>query len=181
MKIIIGLGNPGKEYEKTRHNIGFTVLDELRKVWNFPEFSLAKKFDAEISEGTISGNRLILMKPQTFMNLSGVSVRKILDFYKLTPASICVIQDELDLPLGNYRLATDSSAAGHNGIKNIIEHLGTQTFNRLRIGIATPEQSTACLRNAHDFVLDAFTSEEQSSLQRNLPDYLQEIEKCITS
>jgi PTH1 family peptidyl-tRNA hydrolase len=181
MKIIIGLGNPGKQYEKTRHNIGFMILDELQKTSSFTDFSFNKKFDAEISEGNISGKKVLLVKPQMFMNLSGVSARKILDFYKLTPVDIFVIQDELDLPLGTYKIATDSSAAGHNGIKNIIEHLGTQTFTRLRIGIATEKQDTSCLRDAHDFVLNTFTTEEQALTQNNVPSYLQEIEKFIVS
>lgn len=179
MKIIIGLGNPGKQYEHTRHNIGFTVLDELQKTWGFPEFSFDKKFNANISEGTLSGVKVILVKPQTFMNLSGISIRKILDFYKLTPADIVVIQDELDLPLGKYKIATDSSAAGHNGIKNIIEHLGMQTFTRLRIGIATDKQATLCLRDAHNFVLDTFAKEEQETFRAEFPNYLREIGKFI--
>lgn len=180
MKIIIGLGNPGRDYEKTRHNIGFMMLDYLKQTWNLSSFVINKKFDAEIAEGNFAGEKVILMKPQTFMNLSGIAVRKILDFYKLTPKDILVIQDELDLPLGKYKIATDSSAAGHNGIKNIIEHLGTQTFTRLRIGIATPTQDATCLRNAHDFVLDAFTSEEQRVLQEQFAASIQEVEKFIT-
>lgn len=181
MKIIIGLGNPGKEYEGTRHNVGFEILDELRNTYGFPEFTPNKKFEAETSSGNIAGNKVMLAKPQTFMNLSGISVRKVLDFYKVTPADILVIQDELDLPLGKYKIATDSSAAGHNGVKNIIEHLGTQTFARLRIGIATDKQDASCLRDAHDFVLDKFSEEEQKVLQSELPNYIQETEKFIVS
>ncbi|MDD5084135.1 MAG: aminoacyl-tRNA hydrolase [Candidatus Moranbacteria bacterium] len=181
MKIIIGLGNPGKKYEKTRHNIGFMVLDELRKAWGFPGFLLNKKFDAEVSEGTVLGKKVLLVKPQTFMNLSGASVRKVLDFYKLSPAHVFVVQDELDLPLGKHKIATDSSAAGHNGIKNIIEHLRTQAFSRLRIGIATKQQDASCLRSAHDFVLDAFTDEERETLQGSLSRYQEEVEKFITA
>lgn len=180
MKIIIGLGNPGREYEKTRHNIGFMTLDYLKQAWNFSSFTINKKFDAEISEGTFASEKVILLKPQTFMNLSGIAVRKIVDFYKLTPSDIFVIQDELDLPLGKYKIATDSSAAGHNGIKNIIEHLGTQTFTRLRIGIATPTQDASCLRNAHDFVLDAFTDEEQKILQEQFSQSMKETETFIS-
>ena len=180
MKIIIGLGNPGREYEKTRHNIGFMMLDYLKQTWNFPSFVINKKFDAEISEGTILSEKVILLKPQTFMNLSGIAVRKILDFYKLTPQDIFVIQDELDLPLGKHKIATDSSAAGHNGIKNIIEHLSTQTFTRLRIGIATPTQDATCLRNAHDFVLDTFTDEEQRILQEQFIELIKEVETLLS-
>lgn len=181
MKVIAGLGNPGKEYERTRHNVGFMVLDELQKNWGFPEFTLNKKFDAETSAGSILGKKIILMKPQTFMNLSGASVRKAIDFHKATPADIFIIQDELNLPIGKHKVATDSSAAGHNGIKSIIEHLGTQTFARLRIGIATDEQDASCLRNAHDFVLNRFSEEEQKMLQNELSNYVQEVEKFIVS
>lgn len=190
MKLIIGLGNPGKEYTCTRHNVGFLMVEYLRSKWNFPDFSLNKKFSAEISEKILSSEnspadgfgvneKIILVRPNTFMNLSGVAVRALLDFYKLTPTDIFVIQDELDIPFGTYRLAADSSSAGHNGIKNIIEHLGTQTFTRLRIGIATTEQSTACLKNAHQFVLDRFTSEEETALETLFPTLEQEVKKFI--
>jgi PTH1 family peptidyl-tRNA hydrolase len=209
MKLIIGLGNPGKEYVQTRHNVGFAVMDFLRFEWGFPDFAPNKKFSADISEGMVgppnpdesgfgaspeklrlgASEKVILVKPLTFMNLSGVAVRALVDFYKLTPADVFVIQDELDLPFGTHRLATDSSAAGHNGIKSIIEHLGTQQFHRLRVGIspqnsaagqapkssasgqATSDQSTSCLRNAHDFVLDRFTSEEESVLEKLFPTF----------
>ena len=171
MKLIIGLGNPGREYARTRHNVGFRVVDFLCAFWGFPAFAPNKKFSAELSEGSLDGEKVVLVKPVTFMNLSGMAVRTLLDFYKLTAADIFVIQDELDIPFGTHRLATDSSAAGHNGIKNIIEHLGTQAFTRLRIGIATPEQSTVCLRNAPDFVLDRFTLEEEASFEKLLPTF----------
>lgn len=166
MKLIIGLGNPGKEYERTRHNIGFWVLDNLCEQWGFPEFSLHKKFDSAISEGLLENKKVMLVKPETFMNLSGTAVRKLMDFYKLTPEDILVIQDEIDLPFGTYRIATDSSSAGHNGIKNIIEHLGTQTFRRIRIGIK-PE--AGCPEDTHHFVLGQFSSEEQASLENFFP------------
>jgi PTH1 family peptidyl-tRNA hydrolase len=179
MKLIIGLGNPGKEYEHTRHNIGFTFLDHLKQEWGFSDFTLNKKFDAEISEGFHGSEKIILAKPQTYMNLSGTSVRKILDFYKLTPTDILVIQDELDLPLSKYKVTSDSSSAGHNGIKNIIEHLGTQQFKRLRVGIATAQQDAFCLRGAHDFVLGKFTSEEQKTLSQLFPLLFDETEKLI--
>ncbi len=171
MKLIIGLGNPGKDYARTRHNVGFQVVDFLCASWGFPAFAPHKKFSAELSEGSLGGEKVILVKPATFMNLSGTAARALLDFYKLTAADIFVIQDELDIPFGTHRLATDSSAAGHNGIKNIIEQLGTQAFTRLRVGIATPEQSTTCLRNAHDFVLDRFTLEEEASFEKLLPTF----------
>lgn len=181
MKIILGLGNPGSQYDGTRHNIGFAVLDELRDQFKLPAFSLQKKFEAEVSEGMVDGRKIMLVKPQTFMNLSGVSARKVLDFYKLSPADVFVVQDELDLPLGKFKISTDSSAAGHNGIKNLIEHFGTQAFSRLRIGIATDRQDASCLRDAHDFVLDRFGAEETKALRDAFPEHLREIERFIVS
>jgi len=161
MKLIIGLGNPTKQYENTRHNAGFLLLDKIREDFSFPEFQANKKFDAEISEGNIDGEKIILSKPQTFMNLSGESVRKLLDFYKLSPADIVVIHDDLDIKIGTFRIATDSSSAGHNGVQNIIDLLGTQQFKRLRIGIgAETTEDPACRIGAHDFVLGKFSDEE---------------------
>lgn len=177
MKLIIGLGNPGKNYEKTRHNIGFMFLDFLKKEFLFPDFSFDKKFNAEISEQVFNNEKILLVKPLTFMNLSGETVRKILDFYKITNQDIVVIQDELDLPLGKYKVATNSSSAGHNGIKNIIEHLGTQEFSRLRIGIGTQDHNASCLLGAHDFVLSNFTQNEAETLHRLFPELLKEIQK----
>jgi PTH1 family peptidyl-tRNA hydrolase len=181
MKIIIGLGNPGKQYEDTRHNVGFMLLDRLRECWGFSGFSTNKKFDAEVSEGSVGGHKVLLAKPQTFMNLSGISVRKLLDFYKLAPEDILVIQDELDLPLGKYRVATDSSSAGHNGIKDIIARLDTQKFARLRIGIAAPGQNASCPHGAHDFVLGRFARDESKALEDLFPALLSETERLVAA
>ena len=133
--IIAGLGNPGEKYDDTRHNIGFAMVDKLQEHWNFPAFGFNKKFQAEVSEGNHASQKLLLLKPQTFMNLSGAAVRAILDFYKLTPADIIVIQDDIDIALGTFKVATDSRSAGHNGVQNIIDQLGTQQFTRLRLGV----------------------------------------------
>lgn len=179
MKLIIGLGNPGTEYAHTRHNVGFLLADFLQQHWNFPAFTPNKKFSADISEGLQGGEKILLVKPTTFMNNSGELVQALINFYKLAPTDIFVIQDELDIPFGTYRIATDSSAAGHNGIKNIIERLGTQQFTRLRIGIGTSEQSTACLRDAHTFVLNRFTTEEESALEKLFPILEQAVNTCI--
>jgi PTH1 family peptidyl-tRNA hydrolase len=179
MKIILGLGNPSEKYTKTRHNVGFAFVAFLQKEWGFSAFSVHKKFEAEISEGNLSGEKIILAKPTTFMNTSGIAARKILDFYHLTPEDLLVIQDELDLPFGTHKIALDSSSAGHNGIKSIIEHLGTQHFTRLRIGIATEPQSVACLRNAHNFVLDTFSQEETGALSTRFPTYAQLLQKLF--
>jgi len=184
MKIIIGLGNPGAKYNNTRHNIGFAILDKLQQEFSFPEFEFNKKFNAEISSGDYqpktTNQKLILIKPQTFMNLSGTSVRAILDFYKLTAEDIIVIQDELDLALGKFKIATDSSSAGHNGVQNIIDQLGTQKFKRVRIGlgkVTTDEPS--CRLGAHDFVLGKFSAEEQEKIETISADITREIKKLL--
>ncbi len=153
MKLIIGLGNPGKKYEHTRHNAGFLAIDELAK-----NLELKFKDDKKMKAGVAKGPEIILAKPQTFMNESGVAVRALIDFYKIKPTDIVVIHDDKDIPLGEFRNQTDRSAAGHNGIKSIIEHLGTQNFRRLRVGIATPEMDK--YDDKADFVLGKFSKEE---------------------
>jgi peptidyl-tRNA hydrolase, PTH1 family len=180
MKIIIGLGNPGKEYEKTRHNTGFMILDELRKLWNFPEFSVNQKFNAEVSESLAVDEKIMLIRPQTFMNNSGESVKKILDFYKLTPDDILVIHDDLDIESGKYKIATDSSSAGHNGVQNIIDQLGTQKFRRARVGIGKITTDTpACRLGAHDYVLDKFSEEELEKVKKLSKDIEAEIQNFL--
>jgi PTH1 family peptidyl-tRNA hydrolase len=136
MNIIIGLGNPGKQYEQTRHNAGFMFLDVLQKRYEFPPFSFDKKFNAQTSQGfKASQEKIILAKPQTFMNHSGQAVKALIDFYKIEPKNIIVVADDLDLELGNYKISQGTSSAGHNGVQNIIDILGTKDFKRIRIGI----------------------------------------------
>ncbi|HAI74279.1 MAG TPA: aminoacyl-tRNA hydrolase [Candidatus Moranbacteria bacterium] len=161
MKLIVGLGNPGEKYKNTRHNLGFLFLDKLREKWSFPVFKLHKKFNAELSQGEIDDKKIILAKPQTFMNLSGETAKKLLDFYKLSANDLLVIHDDLDITCGKYKLATDSSSAGHNGVQNIIDKLNTKKFARLRIGIG-PEKEPADFPQpeAGDFVLEKITKEE---------------------
>lgn len=175
MKLIIGLGNPGKKYESTRHNAGFIVLDELRKAWGFPEFSQNKKFDAEVSEGVRGGGKIVLAKPETFMNLSGKAVQKIMAFYKIPIEDIAVMHDDLDIELGKFKVSLDSSAAGHNGVQSLIDTLGTQRMRRVRIGVEGAEKKKDRLMSGSDFVLQDFTEEELEAV-RNLA---KEIEKSI--
>jgi len=160
MKLIIGLGNPDNKYAKNRHNAGFIILNELQKDWNFPVFEFSKKFDAEISEGNFEGDKITLVKPQTFMNKSGEAVQKIVSFYKLIPEDITVIHDDLDINLGEFKVSTDSRAAGHNGVQDIIDKLGTQNFKRIRIGIEGEEQRKNRLIPGDVFVLQDFSDEE---------------------
>lgn len=166
MKLIVALGNPGKQYEDTRHNAGFIVLDEIQKAWNFSDFQFNKKFEAEISEGTNNGNKIILAKPQTFMNLSGKSVKAIMDFYKISADEICVLHDDLDIDLGAFKISTDSSAGGHNGIQSIIDNLGTQKFKRVRIGIEGSELKKNRLMSGSDFVLQKFSDKELEMIKK---------------
>ena len=130
MKLIIGLGNPGKEYENTRHNTGFMVLDRLSEKLNIE--MTQNKFKGLYGKSKYKGEDVILLKPQTYMNLSGESVRQVMDFFKINQEDILVIYDDLDMPVGKLRLRQSGSAGGHNGIKNIILHTGSQNFNRIR-------------------------------------------------
>jgi len=183
MKLIIGLGNPGKEYIDTRHNVGFILLDKIQEVWNFSKFKFNKKFNSEISKKWEMGKgkgEILLVKPQTFMNRSGEAVQTILDFYKLEPKDIIVIHDDLDIELGKYKIAVDSSSAGHKGVQNIIDQLGTQKFTRIRIGISkNPAEKTVCQINFHDYVLQKFSQEELEIIKKIFGDVSEEIKTFI--
>ncbi len=165
MRLIIGLGNPGDKYQNNRHNAGFIILDELKKEWNFPDFEFSKKFEAEISEGNLNGEKIMLAKPQTFMNNSGSAAQKIISFYKLAPEDIAVIHDDLDIDFGIYKISEDSSAAGHNGVQDIMDKLGTQKIRRIRIGIEGTEQRKNRLVPGDVFVLQDFSTEELETIK----------------
>ncbi|MFH0969426.1 MAG: aminoacyl-tRNA hydrolase [Patescibacteria group bacterium] len=165
MKIIIGLGNPGEKYKNNRHNAGFIILDELKREWNFPDFEFSKKFNADISEGNFENDKIILTKPQTFMNESGEAVRKIINFCKLVPEDITVIHDDLDINLGEFKISNDSGPAGHNGVQDIIDKLGTRNFKRTRIGIEGIEQRKNRVIPGDVFVLQDFSEEELETIK----------------
>ena len=131
--LVVGLGNPGDKYENTRHNVGFLVADELGERGNFPIQRL--KFKALTNTAAIGGQGALLMKPVTYMNLSGEAVGEAARFYKLDPAHVLVVSDDVDLPLGKLRIRTGGSAGGHNGLKSIIQHLGSDQFPRLKVGV----------------------------------------------
>ena len=156
MKLIIGLGNPGKEYENTRHNTGFMVLDRLSEKLNIE--MTQNKFKGLYGKSKYKGEDVILLKPQTYMNLSGESVRQVMDFFKINQEDILVIYDDLDMPVGKLRLRQSGSAGGHNGIKNIILHTGSQNFNRIRVlSRFTKDEQDAInqgIENASDAVVD---------------------------
>ena len=160
MLLIIGLGNPGWKFQKTRHNLGFRVVDELVRKNNFPIFKLSKKFLAEISEGKIADQKVILAKPQTFMNLSGKSVKKLTNNLQLTTYNLWVIHDDLDLPLGKIRISVGRGAAGHKGVESIIKELKTKNFVRFRVGVK-PKTSNLKPETLDRFVLRKFTNEEE--------------------
>jgi len=157
MKLIIGLGNPGRKYANTRHNAGFMILDQL--VQNLGgAFSDEPKFKGQLAElRQAQAGRIFFLKPQTFMNVSGESVVAVSQFYKIDPVDFLVVYDDLDLPLGRMRLAAKGSAGGHNGIKSLIENLGTQDFPRLKLGIGRPKISQ---QPVVDYVLQDFSKEE---------------------
>lgn len=179
MKLIIGLGNTGKEYEKTRHNAGFVVLDEIRNAFGFFDFSENKKFNAEVSEGLSTsllppgegaqradeGEKIILAKPLSFMNLSGQVVQTIMSFYKISPKDITIIHDDLDIALGEYKVSADSSSAGHNGVQSIFDSLGTQKIKRIRVGIEGAEKKAERIIPGDVFVLQNFSDEELATVK----------------
>ncbi|QKY70894.1 aminoacyl-tRNA hydrolase [Lentibacillus sp. CBA3610] len=162
MKCIVGLGNPGRKYSKTRHNVGFMVIDALadRNRWKLKK----DKFNGKSTVETRDGEKVILLKPQTFMNLSGESVRPLMDFYQIDPADVLVIYDDLDLPAGKIRLRQKGGHGGHNGIRSIIDHVGTKEFNRLRIGIGRPDTAMPVV----DYVLRSFSKEQQEDVQLSI-------------
>lgn len=157
--LIVGLGNPGREYENTRHNIGFMAADALVKTYGLSAARKDRK--ALIHEGMIADKSVLVIKPQTFMNLSGESVRPLVDFYKIPLSNVIVLHDELDIPFGALRLRKTGSAGGQNGVKNIIQHLGTQDFARIRIGIGRPPGQM----KARDYVLNAFKGDDAIQAQ----------------
>lgn len=168
MKLIIGLGNPGKQYENTRHNAGFMILDRLKHIAHFSEFKMKEKFNSLIAEGKDSSEeKTLLVKPTLFMNRSGEAVKALTDFYKIPLENIFIIHDDLDINLGEYRKTDDSSAAGHNGVQDIIDKLGTQKFVRFRIGIEGTEKRKERTTPGEVFVLQNFTDEELKILDNS--------------
>ena len=159
IKAIIGLGNPGKQYEKTRHNVGFMVVDVVASLLKCPKKYKEKCFSHIIE---CPDHDIILVKPQTYMNNSGIAVKNILEDYSLSPEEILVIYDDLDLPLGTIRLRKSGSSGGHRGIKSIIENIKTENFPRLKIGIGRPERKEQVV----DYVLSPFSKDEKLLVEK---------------
>ncbi len=176
MKLIVGLGNPGEKYQKVRHNLGFEVLDELVKKLNLVDWSMEDKFKAEI----IRAQELILVKPQTYMNNSGMAVVKLVEYFKVDPSELIVIHDELDLPFGKIKVRLGGAAAGHHGVESITAALGTDKFIRVRLGIGNLKTQSSEHKHAHvdtnKFVLEPFTGGEKSKVKHMLKQAVQALE-----
>lgn len=163
MIFIVGLGNPGRKFQKTRHNLGRLVVNSWQPVAGFPDFRFEKKFDALISEGIFDQKKMILALPETFMNNSGKSIRALTTNYKLQVTSLIVVHDDIDLPLGKIRISKGKSSAGHKGVESIIQELGVKIFIRIRIGIQ-PEIGKP--KNVERFVLQKFNKKEENTVQK---------------
>ena len=163
MFIIVGLGNPTKEYDGTRHNVGFAVIDAIADKYNISVTE--RKNRAFCGKGIINGQKVLLAKPQTYMNLSGESVRGLLDYYKIDEESeLIVIYDDISLDVGQLRIRKKGSAGGHNGIKNIISHLGTDVFQRIKVGVGEKPKGY----DLADYVLGHFSKEEGSLMKEGI-------------
>jgi PTH1 family peptidyl-tRNA hydrolase len=174
MYIIIGLGNPDQRYAATRHNIGFDAITRIADDYNIPlDF---KKHKAVCGKGYIGGEKVVLAQPQTFMNLSGESVRELVGFYKVSNEEIIVIYDDISLDAGQLRLRSKGSAGGHNGIKNIISHLGTEEFARIKIGVGDKPKDW----DLADYVLSRFPKEEEPVIREALERASEAVKSIIT-
>lgn len=170
--LVVGLGNAGAEYENTRHNIGFACLDTFAKENEFEPWINKKDLKSYITQKILGETRVILAKPTTFMNLSGEAVQAITSFYKVGTDNVLIVADELDIPFGQVRMRTGGGAAGHNGVKSVIQHLG-ENFGRIRVGIGPKLHEQ---QDSADFVLAKFSKEEQT----RMPDLAREISAILT-
>ncbi|MFK7817647.1 MAG: aminoacyl-tRNA hydrolase [Planctomycetaceae bacterium] len=173
MKVVVGLGNPGSKYQNTRHNVGFEVVGELAK--RFVADGPKVQFESEVCEIRIDGTKILLVAPQTFMNLSGRAVGKLCDFYKLEPAAFAVVCDDLNLPTGRLRWRAKGSAGGQKGLLDITRHLGTQDIARLRIGIGRPPGR----QNPADFVLGKFNKSEREEMDISVAEAADSVELWV--
>lgn len=182
MHLIIGLGNPGTQYETTRHNVGFMAIDKIADFFSFENFKTDKKLKAEITKGNIGEKETILVKPQTFMNNSGQAVTACKNFFKVPDKNILVIHDDIDIELGKIKTAQSGGSAGHNGIKSIIELLGTKDFQRIRIGIDSRKKGGIWQKlfgkiPTEKFVLQTFRKEEIELLNDVFTMIIETVEK----
>ena len=174
VQLIVGLGNPGPKYEQTRHNVGFIFVDELARSKGV-SFKAENKFHGDVCKLSLAGDNVWLLKPNTFMNLSGKSVAALARFYKIAPESILVVHDELDIPPGQLRLKKGGGHGGHNGLRDMIAQLSSKEFMRLRVGIGHPGQS----RDVSNYVLGKAPSDEQIDIDAAMDDALHTLPKII--
>lgn len=174
--IVVGLGNPGAQYLHTRHNAGFLAIDYICDKYGARVTKSAHK--GLVGEATIAGKRVLLVKPQTYMNLSGECIRASLDFYKISTDNLIVIYDDISLPVGRLRVRRDGSAGGHNGIKSILEHTGTKVFPRIKVGVGEKPHPDYDLAS---WVLSEFTADELKTLSGTFPTVCEGLEKILSS
>lgn len=176
MKIIIGLGNPGKKYENTWHNIGFLTIDDFIKENNFPELKKSEKFNALISEKKYEEENIILAKPETYMNESGKAVKSLMDFYKLSADEIIIIHDDIDLLAGKIKISTDRGSAGHKGAQSIFDETKHKDFTRIRIGISPDFEKS---RKAESVVLKKIGKSEEVLMEKSIKKAVEAINTLI--
>lgn len=172
MKLFVGLGNPGKKYEGNRHNAGFMAVDAMAEAFGAPKWS--KKFSGEIAEISVEDEKIILLKPQTYMNLSGQSVGAATQFYKINPLQVTVFHDELDIPLGEIRIKTGGGHGGHNGLKDIDAHIGKE-YRRVRLGIGHPGHKDM----VSDYVLHDFSKAERETMDELIGQIIRQLELLV--
>lgn len=178
MKVVVGLGNPGEKYEKTRHNLGFMVVDKLSQPMANGQWPMEKKFQAEVYKLKANSYQLILVKPQTFMNNSGLVVKKITESYKLKTKSLYVVHDDLDIQLGKYKIQFGKGPHQHNGVKSVEEYLKTKDFWRVRVGVAGAHYPKIKARGgsmAEEYVLKPFAKSEQPIIQETIDKAIKEL------
>jgi peptidyl-tRNA hydrolase, PTH1 family len=162
LKVILGLGNPGREYAATRHNVGWWLIDHLADVWHFDGWK--KDAESYVANGTVGGSKVRLVKPQTYMNLSGQALRKYVRRPLWTPKDLLVVVDEVQLPVGRFRIRSRGSAGGHNGLKSVEQALGSPDYARLRIGVGPSEERKGIYKDLADFVLAPFARDERNDV-----------------
>lgn len=175
-KLIVGLGNWPKEYEHTKHNAGFIAVDELKNHWQLKDFEEEKKFEGYTTKGIINEKEVILLKPKTLMNNSGVAVKEIANFYKILPEDIIVLHDDSDIEFGKVKISKGKSSGGHKGVESIIQNFGTKDFTRIRIGVRSEKEKG---KKAEEFVLKNFSAQELKKLKTIIKEIIKEVEKII--
>lgn len=177
MKLLAGLGNPGKKYLKSRHNLGFLFIEYLIRYYNWPKLKLNKSFQAQIAKTKLLGNDIVIALPQVYMNNSGQAIKKISAYYKIKAGDIIIVHDDIDLPFGKFKISSDSGSAGHLGVQSIINQLDTKDFFRLRVGIGLKERPDNF--STESFVLKNFNKIELGELSNIFELLNQELTKLI--